>query len=115
MTPKLPDDPAPASLSFIAPATSNLLTLHEFCNKHGLFVGPSWTAATTGVSTSTTSTTTTTKTTTTLVAVGAPSSGVLDALNATPLPGGTLANLAVGAVILACIGCCVAIAARWCW
>jgi len=41
MTPKLPDDPAPATLSFTVPVGASSLKAYEFCNKHGLYVGPS--------------------------------------------------------------------------
>merc|ERR1712087_866476 len=101
MTSKPPDDPAPATLSFASTEESKELTPYEFCNKHGLFVGPSWRAASTNVSTSrvlseTTSTTTTTTTTTTDAVSGAPSASMQDLLGTTLLPGGMLANLIVG-------------------
>jgi len=41
MTWKSPDDPAPATLQFPTPKASNIVTPYEFCNKHGLYVGPS--------------------------------------------------------------------------
>merc|ERR1712032_698576 len=39
MTPKFPDDDAPAALAFTVP-DAKTLTPFEFCNKHGLYVGP---------------------------------------------------------------------------
>merc|ERR1712190_482125 len=39
MTPKFPDDDAPAALAFSVPNAKSL-TPFEFCNKHGLYVGP---------------------------------------------------------------------------
>merc|ERR1712190_166054 len=40
MTPKFPDDPSPATLNFVVPSSARSLTAYEFCNKHGLYVGP---------------------------------------------------------------------------
>merc|ERR1712190_66626 len=53
MTQKFPDDPSPATLNFVIPSSARSLTAYEFCNKHGLYVGPS-----VRVATSTTTTTT---------------------------------------------------------
>merc|ERR1712190_620013 len=53
MTPKFPDDPSPATLDFGIPFAASSLTAYEFCNKHGLYVGPSVSVATSVTTTTT--------------------------------------------------------------